>query len=417
MKKTMGMLMTIIVLGVFVAASGSRYQAIKSRQEQAPKPQMRPPSHQIFTVGEGTGTRTVPALATLKSRATIKVIPETAGKVSTLTKREGDRVSAGEVIARIESDELQTQLKVAGAQTSVVEKQTTAAAETIRSLASQRPALAANEQFWRAEHERDQSLFHQGALSKAQWEGTANKLAEAQGRLAALDAQIRAAQAQKQAVASQKDAAAQNVALWKVRTRYAEVVAPVDGVISARLQEEGNYVTPNTVLYQLEDTRSCRLVMQIPQQHVTGLRVGQEVRLPGHTFPAFRVTRVYPTANELRQRTVEAEPVTPLSDPELERQFAVNVVCEQATGVLVPAAAFFAGGKRKAGDAHAAIAVYVASGPVARRTEVMPMLVTDSGDAVVATDLLASGTRLVRLGFLEYARLAETLSLSGAVQP
>ncbi|MFZ2961296.1 MAG: biotin/lipoyl-binding protein [Candidatus Ozemobacteraceae bacterium] len=195
---------------------------------------------QVISLKQGTGVHTIPAMATLKSWATIKVMPETAGKIIFLSKREGDLTTAGEVIARIEGDELQTQLRVAGAQSSSVEKQTVAAEEIIRSLSSQRPALAANEQFWLSEQNRDQELLKQGALSKAQWEGTANKFAEAQGKLATLDAQIQASRAQKQAVASQKDAAAQNVALWKVRNRYAEVVAPVAGIISARVQEEGN---------------------------------------------------------------------------------------------------------------------------------------------------------------------------------
>jgi len=366
---------------------------------------------QFISPKEGTGLRTVPALATLKSRATIKVMPETAGKITFLNKREGDTVTAGEVIARIESDELQTQLRMAVAQSNSVEKQTTAAEETIRSLASQRPALVENEKFWRAEQERDQKLFQQGALSKAQWEATANKWAEAQGKLAALDAQINALHAQKQAVASQKDAAAHTVALWKVKNRYAEVTAPVSGIISARLQEEGNYVTTNSVLYQLEDTQVCRLVMQVPQQYVSELRPGQTVTIADSNLPEFKLTRIYPTNNELRQRTIEAESVGPLTEPELDRQFSVNLVLTRATGLLLPANAFFPV-HTDVKNEKTAIAVYVSDGTIVKRKEITPLLVTDDGEAVVEASQIALNSKLLQLGFMEFARMPETISLS-----
>lgn len=413
MKKAFGTLLTIIILVLFAGAAGKGFQTIKTRQERALTNQTSRPAMQFVTPKEGAGLRTIPALATLKSRATIKVMPEAAGKITFLNKREGDTVTAGEVIARIESNELQTQLRVAGAQSSSAEKQTNAAEETIKSLSSQRPALVANEQYWRAEQDRDQKLFLQGALSKAQWEGTANKLAEAQGKLAALDGQINAARAQKQAVASQKDAAVQTVALWKVRTGYAEVTAPVAGIISARIQEEGNYVTPNSVLYQLEETQSCRLVMQIPQQYSAELMPGQPIVTADSNFPEFRLTRIYPTNNELRQRTIEAEAVEPLPNPELDRQFTVNLVAAKATGLLLPANTFFQTGA-DARIEKATIAVYVLEGTTVKRKAITPLLLTDSGEAVIEPSQIPSTGKLLQLGFMEFARMPETITLTGA---
>ncbi|NLI74870.1 MAG: HlyD family efflux transporter periplasmic adaptor subunit [Candidatus Riflebacteria bacterium] len=412
MKRLVGILITIVCFAVFAGAAWKSFHAIKTRQDNAPKSTATQSAMQFLAVAAGTGARTLPALATLKSHATVKVMPETAGRLVFLNKREGDQVTAGEVIARIEGDELQAQLNVAGAQSSSVEKQTRAAEETIRSLSSQRPALVANERFWRSEQERDRTLFEQGALSKAQWEATANKFAEAQGKLAALDAQIEASRAQKQAVASQKDAAAQTVALWKVRNRYAEVVAPVTGIISARVQEVGNYVTPASVLYQMEDTRSCRLVMQVPQQYVDDLRVGQRVTTDGTgnlVAAGFVLSRIYPTGNDLYQRTVEAESTAPLANPDFERQYAVNIVIAEASGTIIPADSFFQ--PPNATATPDTVAVYLVSGETARRLPLSPLLLTDRGEAVVDPGVLPAGSRLLRLGYLEYARLPERLTV------
>ena len=417
MKKVIGTLATVVLLVLFILAARSGFRAIADRQMNAPRSAAARSAIRLLRVQTGEGTRTIPALATLKSAATIKIMPEVAGKITLLNKREGDTVTAGEVIARIESDELQTQLRVAGAQSSSVEKQTAAAEETIRSLASQRPALVANEQFWRSELERDRKLYEQGALSKAQAESTANKFAEAQGRLAALEAQVNASRAQKQSVASQKDAAAQTVALWKVRNRYAEVTAPVTGIISSRLQEEGNYVTPSSILYQLEDTRLCRLVMQIPQQYVHELQLGQVVVVDGPPpagAPEFRLSRIYPTGNEFRQRQIEAESVSQMASPEFDRPFAVDVVTASASGVLIPADAYWSIGSGTVGQTSA-IAVYRVMASQAHRLVLKPSLVTDHGDAVVEAGEVASGTKLMPLVFLQAARLPEVITFEGEV--
>ena len=111
MKKIIGTLITVFLLIGFIVVAGKSFHSIKSRQENASKNQIAQPALQFVGLKEGTGVRTIPAMATLKSWATIKIMPETAGKIILLNKREGDRVTTGEVIARIESDELQTQLR------------------------------------------------------------------------------------------------------------------------------------------------------------------------------------------------------------------------------------------------------------------------------------------------------------------
>jgi len=262
--------------------------------------------------------------------------------------------------------------------------------------------------------ERDQTLFARGALSKSQTENTATKYAEAKGKLEALDAQINAARAQKMAVASQKEAALQNVALWKVRNQYAEVTAPVSGVISARLQEPGNYVTPNSPLYQLEDTHRYRLNMQVPQQYAAELAVGEVVTLllpTGLTGPRFSLTRLFPAVNEQRQRTIEAETGDPLENAVLEQQFSAEVVIASASGLVIPKDAY----SFKTGESgNNEYAVYLVQGKAAVRKTVTPRIVSDSGDIIVGRQEFPAGSKLIRLGFMQAARLPETISLEGA---
>ncbi|HNV70720.1 MAG TPA: efflux RND transporter periplasmic adaptor subunit, partial [Candidatus Ozemobacteraceae bacterium] len=343
MKKSLGLGILAVLLVGFVAASAWRYLAIRERQAQAPSMPTIAPLIRVKTIETGQARKTVPVLATLKSRASIRLMPEVAGRLTMLRKREGDVVKAGEVIARLESDELQTQLRMAGAQSQAVGRQTAAAAESIRSLTSQLPALKANMSYWQAEATRDRTLYERGALSRAQYEGTENRLAEAKAKVTALEAQIDAARAQMQAVASQKDAAAHTVSLWQVRNRYAELKAPVDGVISGRHQEEGNYVTSSTAIYTLEDMSGSRMLMQVPQNSLSDIRLGNPVRLldADVALPArYIITRIHPTGNELRQRLVEAESDQALTTNDLERQCAARLVVAEISGLILPAETF-----------------------------------------------------------------------------
>lgn len=431
--------MTVVLLILFAIAAGRGYFTIRDRQVNAPRHRAPQPVLELLETAPGKGVRGIPALATLKSFAMVKIMPEVAGKITFLSKREGDRVTAGEVIARIEGDELATQLRVASAQSASTGQQATAAEETIRALVSQKPALIANQRYWQTEHSRNLRLHAQEAVSGAQVEGTANKLAEAEARLKSLDAQINSAKAQRAAATSQSQAATQNVELWKVRNKFAEVTTPVSGIISARLQEPGQYVNPTTVLYHLEDTRSCRLSMQIPQQFTKDLTVGQVVSLPessGIPPGEFIVTRIFPTINQWRQQTVEAESKASLpEDLPFDRQFSVRVIIASASGVLIPADGFFAASAASAASADSAAladsaasadfnaasladtappsySCYRVNGETAWRVAFQPLLITAEGTAIARPEDFPAGTRVVRLRYLHFARWPEKLTLT-----
>ncbi len=290
--------------------------------------------------------------------------------------------------------------------------------ETIRSLESQKPALIANESYWKAEQERDRTLFEKGALSKAQYEGTVNRYAEAKAKRTALEAQIAASRAQKQAVASQKDAAAQTVALWQVRNRYAEVSAVVDGVISSRLQEEGNYVTPASVLYTLEDTSGSRLLMQVPQQYLDDIAVGMPVRFSDAdiwALPEFSITRIHPTGNELRQLLVEAEAAVPLRRALFERQFTAHLIVREAEGLVLPPESFSP--LDMTSSSTVSVMAYVVAGTQARRTSLPTLLLTDDGRAVIDAALHPEGVRVLRLPYLQQVRWPETIAIASESVP
>jgi len=376
-----------------------------SLSEAMPMPQP-PLAVKTVRVEHGVVSRSVPALATVKSAASIVLKAETAGKIAELKYREGDRVTAGSVLAVIDSREQKAQLQAARARSDSASGQVSAMQASLQALTSQLDAHQINLDYWKTTLARDEKLFEARALSKSSLDATVNRHAEAESRLEALKSQIAAQKAQISAVVSQKQASEKDVAVWQTRLDYAEILAPVDGIVSLRMQEEGSLVQPGTAVYTVEDVAMTRLLMQVPQQEAVSVRVGQAVTLKDGSGNGFVVSRIYPVQNELRQVVVEAAKPGEASGLVYDMQLPVRITVESCDGVLVPPAAAFI----DFNDPQK-IQLYVVEGSLARRMTLSPLLRGDNGNVAFAAELLPAGTILALGNYLENVRLPASFSI------
>lgn len=396
----------ILVFAAFAALAISgllRKKAALAKARTMPQPVL---AVKTTRVEHGYAVRSVPALATVKSAATIQLKAETGGKITELKYREGDRVTAGTVLAIIDSREQKAQLQAARARSDSASGQVSSVQAGLRALTSQLEANQINLDYWKANLERDQKLFAAQALAKNALDTTVNRLAEAESRFETVKSQISAQKAQISAVLSQKQASEKDVAVLRARLDYAEIMAPVDGIISARLQEEGSLVQPGVAVYTIEDTSLTRLLMQIPQQESVLVRTGQPVMLKGASESSFVVSRVYPVNNELRQITVEASMSGGLAGLAYDMQLPVRIVVEVGEGVIVPPAASFIDFNNSE-----QVFVYVVENAHARRMAIKPAMRGDSGMLVIPAALLLPGTELAIGNYLENVRLPASFSI------
>ncbi len=395
-----------LVFIAFVALATAGLLRKKAALAEA-RPMPQPPlAVKTVRVAPGVVSRSVSALATVKSAASIVLKAETAGKIAELKYREGDRVTAGSVLAVIDSREQKAQLQAARARSDSASGQVSAMQASLQALTSQLDAHQINLDYWKSTLARDEKLFEARALSKSALEATVNRHAEAESRLETLKSQIAAQKAQIAAVVSQKQASEKDVAVWQTRLDYAEILAPVDGIVSLRMQEEGNLVQPGTAVYTVEDVAMTRLLMQVPQQEAVSVRVGQAVTLKDGSSNGFVVSRIYPVQNELRQVVVEAAKPGEASGLVYDMQLPVRITVESRDGVLVPPAAAFI----DFNDPQK-IQLYVVEGSLARRITLSPLLRGDNGNVAFAADLLPAGTELALGNYLENVRLPASFSI------
>lgn len=89
--------------------------------------------------------------------------------------------------------------------------------------------------------------------------------------------------------------------LANLELSYANVVAPISGVIAQRSIKPGNFVQINTPIFRIVDTSRLEAVLNVPERELATLKAGQPVRLqvdalPGRAFTG-RVDRVAPVVD------------------------------------------------------------------------------------------------------------------------
>jgi len=225
----------------------------------------------------------------------------------------GDRVAAGQLLAEIESPELDQQILEAEA---ALRRTRSAAAQAEAALAQAR----ANMELAEVTAKRWQTLVAKGVLPKQEGD-------EKQAAWLARKADVAAAEANLRAAREAITAAEASLQRLRELRNFRQVRAPFTGVITARNVDVGTLVTAGSStavreMYRLAQIHPLRVHVSVPQSEAAHIRIGlacevEIEQLAGRSFPG-RVTR---TANAL--------------DP-TSRTLLTEIRVENPTGALLP---------------------------------------------------------------------------------
>lgn len=198
----------------------------------------------------------IPITGTLAPADVVEIRARLEGDIDEVTVREGDRVRAGQLLARFEASQQQS-----------------AQASMVAAVASARSAVASAQ--WNLE--QSQELFRAGAIPERDQRAAEQSLIAAQAQLAA------ALAAQRSASSSLSD------------TR---VLSPISGTVSQRSVETGEHVARGAQLFQVVRTDALELAAAVPARRAGVVRVGQLVRFETEGLSLRgSVARVNPTVD------------------------------------------------------------------------------------------------------------------------
>lgn len=241
--------------------------------------------------------------------------------------REGDRVTAGQLLLRL--DDEQAVAAVAEARATLAETRAGASAEVERAARE----LQQSER----DHARAQQLHDAGAISLRELEQAAQAAANARAAFEAASA--RAASGGSTALAQVARALA---ALESAEARLAltRLTAPAAGTVVSRRAEPGDAVTPGQVLLELALDGRTEVVAFASEETLGDLRQGAPAVVSADAYPndvlAARVAWIAPVIDPT-QGTIEVR--LDLPDPPAylltDMTVSVNVDVERREGALV----------------------------------------------------------------------------------
>ncbi|MGC1215917.1 MAG: efflux RND transporter periplasmic adaptor subunit [Phormidesmis sp.] len=260
----------------------------------------------------------ITASGTVEPIRTVNLSPKSAGTVQELFVEQGDPVTKGQLIARMDSDQLdaqilQNQASVAEAQAQLEDSlngsSRTDIGQAEASLASARAQLQeARARLTLSEEElaRSQRLFEQGAISRSDLD---RAVSDRRSTRANVDQSIARIDEADQRLADQQNGDnAETIAQAEARVNRAQgqlqavqaqlndtlVRAPFDGIVTQRFASEGAFVTPTATASEVTSATSTAIVAiasgleviaEVPEADIGSIEIGQSVEIQADAFP------------------------------------------------------------------------------------------------------------------------------------
>ncbi len=207
----------------------------------------------------------------------IEVATKLAGRVAEVAVDEGDWVEAGQIVARMETTELDAQLRAAKAAVVQARQQELQAQALLRQRQSELTTVE-------AEFERVQKLASDGFYSEAQLDAQRTAFDTAQAALAAAEAGIPLAEAN-------IGAAEASVERLQSLIDDAQLSAPRDGRVQYVLAHAGEVLAAGGRVVTLTDLADMYMSIFLPTRDAARLSIGDEARIildaiPDYVIPA-----------------------------------------------------------------------------------------------------------------------------------
>jgi membrane fusion protein (multidrug efflux system) len=225
-------------------------------------------------------------VGTLQANESVLLKPEIEGQIASILFKEGQKVSAGELLVQLDDRETAASLQEAQADLS----------------------------YARAEYGRRQNLFAQRVVSKQELDRARSDME----RLAA------------------------HVELMKARLAKTRITAPFAGIVGARRVSPGDVVKSGDDLANLEEIDPLKLEFDVPERYLPRIAVGQTVDLKVTAFPDRKfkgeVYFIDPRVSE-SNRSVKVKAHVPNHDSSLRPGMYANVellIQEKKDAITIP---------------------------------------------------------------------------------
>jgi len=226
---------------------------------------------------------------------TVGVGFKVAGHVDRRLVDEGDSVKKGQVIANLETADLEIDVANANAQllaakVTLAQLMNGSRSQDVSASQAAMRIAEADKQNAAAEYGRMQQLFTQSAVSVQDRDRSQTAYATANARadqaIQQLSLVVEGPRREEIELATARvEQVKQVLKLAQTRLTYAQIVAPVDGVVLSKNIEVGEYVSPGTPVVNIGDLNQVWIKAYIAETDLGRVMLGQKVTVTADTYP------------------------------------------------------------------------------------------------------------------------------------
>ncbi|WP_165690933.1 efflux RND transporter periplasmic adaptor subunit [Consotaella salsifontis] len=241
-----GLVLASLVL-VLVAVLGVRYWV--------PRPV------ETWQVAAGSLTTERAGPGTLDATRRASLSPKIQARIVSVAVDRNDQVKAGDEIARLASDDLESELAAAVASQKASEQ----AVDQARAESQRKQAALADA---RQKFEQQAKLLKSKTTTQSSYDTAQSTLRQAEADQSAAEASIAQAEAQAQSAEA-------NVAVARTNVSEATIRAPFNGIVIARDQNPGDLASPGSPIIEIADPRSVVLTARFDESAIASIEPGQ----------------------------------------------------------------------------------------------------------------------------------------------
>ena len=272
---------------------------------------------------------------------TVNLSPKNSGIVAELLVEQGDSVEQDQVVARMDIDDLNAQLRqnqanLAEAQAQLKDlrqgagrPQLAQAEANLEAVKAQLVEAEAQLRLVEGDLVRDRNLYSQGAISERELDNSQNSVDSALANVSQLRARIDEAQQRLKDLEDDPDPEDITQAMARVERAQGQIEAietridntiiraPFSGVVTQKFATEGAFVTPTTSASEAASATSSAIVAianglevvaEVPEADLSQIQVGQAAEIVSTTYPesifAGEVRLIAPEAIERQNVTI-----------------------------------------------------------------------------------------------------------------
>jgi RND family efflux transporter MFP subunit len=318
----------------------------------------------IETLKRGHFATSVTYSGTAVAYNDIPIYPRIEGWIVSLTAYPGDRVNKGQLLAQLDSTELNARLQEAR----YSQIKANQAIQTAK----------ANLKYWQNKIERSRVLLKEEVITQEEFEEELSQYETAESVYAQSLSDINVAKA--------------STSIQDILKSYTTITAPVDGVIIDRSVPQGVLVSPGMQIFKMAQLQPIRIQANIAESDLSKIKINDPVRVWNQKNKTkspieSKVSAIFPIAS-MQTRTAIVEAILPNTDEQFivgdyivmeiqtEKQQDILTVPNQALLTLAQQTAVWVSKNNKA------LLQYVTTGGTdGERTEIVKGL--EEGDQIV----------------------------------